>query len=259
MSTERQIEANRLNAQKSTGPRSVEGKTRVSMNALKSGIDSQSIHIYWESWPALEAVFREYHEFHQPVTPHERALVDTLARNEWLLRRFTRIEHEVFDTQLEELKAKGRLALKDSWGQVYPLVDKVLTRLQHRINSAERNFNAALRNLERVQTARRAAEAEVEAESQAAPEHAPARAPEPPQQPVEAKLASPQIGFVPEIPANPAPAARQTVPTPYGLGAGSGAPLMKLSMSRRSLSDSAGAGSLSDRASFSILPPSCAK
>ena len=42
MSSLRQIEANRLNSQKSTGPRSAEGKAAASMNALKSGIDAQS-------------------------------------------------------------------------------------------------------------------------------------------------------------------------------------------------------------------------
>jgi hypothetical protein len=40
MSTEAQINANRLNAQKSTGPRTPEGKAASSLNALKSGPDN---------------------------------------------------------------------------------------------------------------------------------------------------------------------------------------------------------------------------
>lgn len=40
MASIRQIEANRLNAKKSTGPRTAEGKSRSRMNALKSGIDA---------------------------------------------------------------------------------------------------------------------------------------------------------------------------------------------------------------------------
>jgi hypothetical protein len=42
MPTEAQIKANRLNARKSTGPKSPEGKAASSLNALKSGIDAWS-------------------------------------------------------------------------------------------------------------------------------------------------------------------------------------------------------------------------
>ena len=42
MASIRQIEANRFNAKKSTGPRTAEGKSRSRMNALKSGIDAQA-------------------------------------------------------------------------------------------------------------------------------------------------------------------------------------------------------------------------
>ena len=40
MTTRKQAEANRRNAEKSTGPRSVEGKRRARMNALKGGLSS---------------------------------------------------------------------------------------------------------------------------------------------------------------------------------------------------------------------------
>ena len=42
MPTQAQLNANRLNAQKSTGPTSPEGKAASSLNALKSGIDAWS-------------------------------------------------------------------------------------------------------------------------------------------------------------------------------------------------------------------------
>jgi len=83
MSTLQQIEANRLNAQKSTGPRSAEGKAAVRFNALKSGIDAQSQVIPGEDPAALAALAAEYHDRYQPATPEVRALVDTLITAEW--------------------------------------------------------------------------------------------------------------------------------------------------------------------------------
>ena len=62
MSTENQIEANRLNAQKSTGPRSAEGKARSSMNALESGIDAKSLIIRGENIDTLLTLAAEYIE-----------------------------------------------------------------------------------------------------------------------------------------------------------------------------------------------------
>jgi len=43
MATEKQIEANRLNAQKSTGPRTPQGKVHVSRNSLRHGMRARAV------------------------------------------------------------------------------------------------------------------------------------------------------------------------------------------------------------------------
>ena len=43
MATLKQFEANRRNAQKSTGPKTPEGKSAVSMNALRHGLRARSV------------------------------------------------------------------------------------------------------------------------------------------------------------------------------------------------------------------------
>ncbi len=43
MASAAQIEANRLNAQKSTGPRTDKGKARARLNALKHGMTARTI------------------------------------------------------------------------------------------------------------------------------------------------------------------------------------------------------------------------
>ena len=43
MTSQKQIEANRRNARKSTGPKSAVGKTRAAHNALKHGLRAEQI------------------------------------------------------------------------------------------------------------------------------------------------------------------------------------------------------------------------
>lgn len=54
MSSLKQIAANRLNAEKSTGPNTSEGKAVVSMNAVKHGLLSSQTVLPWESLSSLE-------------------------------------------------------------------------------------------------------------------------------------------------------------------------------------------------------------
>ena len=67
MSTLRQIEANRRNAQKSTGPTSVAGKAVSSMNALKTGIHAKSLVLPTEKAADLDQLIDEYHQHHHPA------------------------------------------------------------------------------------------------------------------------------------------------------------------------------------------------
>ena len=58
MATTAQIQANRLNAQKSTGPRTAEGKERASQNAVKHGLLAREAVIQGED-PAEFEIYRE--------------------------------------------------------------------------------------------------------------------------------------------------------------------------------------------------------
>jgi hypothetical protein len=81
MASQKQLLANRLNAKKSTGPSSVEGKARSSMNALKTGIDARSQTIPSEPISQLEDLTDDYYKRFCPTTPEQRMLVDTLANS----------------------------------------------------------------------------------------------------------------------------------------------------------------------------------
>ena len=100
MTSLKQIEANRLNALKSTGPRTEAGKQRSRQNALCHGLTATVI-------TALETA-GDYAAFqtsilveYQPRTATERELVSRLTSLLWRLRRATSIETGLFQIQAE--------------------------------------------------------------------------------------------------------------------------------------------------------------
>jgi hypothetical protein len=94
MPTAAQIEANRRNAQKSTGPKTAEGKARIRLNALKHGLRSQTVTrvLPQENPRHLEERTREWVRDFQPRTALERDLVCQAARISCAIERGERIE-----------------------------------------------------------------------------------------------------------------------------------------------------------------------
>ena len=90
-----------LKSKRPTGPRTVTGKARSSMNALKSGIYSKSLVIPGEDPEHLAALTNEYFERFRPSVPEQRDQVDILIRSTWTLRRLaSRISSVPYETQL---------------------------------------------------------------------------------------------------------------------------------------------------------------
>jgi len=96
MSSERKITANRRNAQRSTGPKTPEGKAAVRHNALKHGLLAKEVVITSAEGRENPAEFRDLlHalvEDLQPVGVSERFLVERIAVCQWRLRRAVRYE-----------------------------------------------------------------------------------------------------------------------------------------------------------------------
>ncbi|HXR39561.1 MAG TPA: hypothetical protein VN776_10735 [Terracidiphilus sp.] len=138
MATLKQIRANRLNAQKCTGPSSAGGKARSSWNALKSGIQAESEVLPWED-PAERAALRdEYYNHHQPRTPEERAMVDNLVHGEFLGRRFRRAEVKIVISKIPDAADLDDPAVI---GQAYSDASGELGRLQRRMDANDRAFH----------------------------------------------------------------------------------------------------------------------
>jgi hypothetical protein len=154
MATDRQIEANRRNSQLSTGPRTPEGKDASRFNALKSGINAKSQVIPGEDPAELEAMAQGYHDDWKPTTYLERFLVDSLIRADWLLQRLSRLEAELWAHEMEAARATAFNKLDEDapMGHIYHQNCDRFTRLQRRIDSAERSYYKALTQLQRLST-----------------------------------------------------------------------------------------------------------
>jgi len=92
MTSQARIDANRKNAQKSTGPKSAEGKKRSCLNALVHGFRSEQVVLPTEDPSAFDAHFKEFVQEWQPVTKTRMHLVKRIAVATWRLDRCVRVE-----------------------------------------------------------------------------------------------------------------------------------------------------------------------
>jgi hypothetical protein len=87
MSTAAQIEANRQNAQSSTGPTSEAGKQRSSQNAVKHGFTGLSLVITPAEHEAYTAHVKAYRAQYKPASHQCEQLVQQLADLDWSLHK----------------------------------------------------------------------------------------------------------------------------------------------------------------------------
>jgi hypothetical protein len=92
MATEAQINANRANAQLSTGPSSPEGKLKSSHTALKTGLTSRTVVLPTDDIAAYQNFIAIINEKFLPKTDPEKLIVQSIADTEWRLLRIPTLE-----------------------------------------------------------------------------------------------------------------------------------------------------------------------
>ena len=103
MTSLRQIEANRRNALRSTGPKTETGKQRSSKNAVRHGLTAETVIEPLEDPEDYKAFEQAVTADYEAETAVERELVLRLASLLWRLRRSTLIETGLFQIQNEAL------------------------------------------------------------------------------------------------------------------------------------------------------------
>jgi len=147
MPAPKQTAANRMNSQKSTGPRT-SGKSASSYDALKHGIFAATQIMFDEKAEDLAGLAAEYHQHHNPADPDQRFLVDTLIANEWRLRRLRRVEAELWDHATAAFLAQNTEAPACTSGDAFATASPTFERLQRIVNSCERVYHRALKQLQ---------------------------------------------------------------------------------------------------------------
>ena len=103
MTSFRQIEANRRNAQLSTGPVTEDGKRKSRRNAVRHGLTAETVIEALEDADDYAAFEMAVTSGYDARTAVERELILRLASLLWRLRRATAIESGLFKIQAEHL------------------------------------------------------------------------------------------------------------------------------------------------------------
>ncbi len=105
MATQKQIDANQQNAQKSTGPKTEQGREIAKLNAVKHGILSDAVVITKGEGQERKDAYLRLHDglrdYFQPDGTMEDALVEQVAVSLWRKRRVLQFELGCLRKQLD--------------------------------------------------------------------------------------------------------------------------------------------------------------
>jgi hypothetical protein len=124
ISSTKRIEANRRNAQKSSGPKTAEGKGRVRLNALKHGLTASIAVLPGEDADGLKSRVEAWKEDIGPRSAMEAYLVERAAQVSWQLDRADRtiaarltdrMRHHASEREYREADEVADLARRLFW------------------------------------------------------------------------------------------------------------------------------------------------
>jgi len=113
----KQVEANRRNAQKSTGPRTAMGKDIVAGNGLKHGILSTKLLLEGEDPANYRSLIVDLVAALSPVGALEEALVEKVAIALWRQTRLIRAETATLELQRKPDTKESKVAIGEAVGR----------------------------------------------------------------------------------------------------------------------------------------------
>ena len=143
MATQKQIDANRLNAKSSTGPRTLPGKSATTYNALKSGLFAKRDFVRPPDRPLWHAFRDALLARLQPADAFEQVHADEIVSASWRLRLCAARESFIAETNpdtheldytinhsLERARSSASRSLKRSTDELRTLQTERLLRTE---------------------------------------------------------------------------------------------------------------------------------
>jgi hypothetical protein len=153
MVTEKQLEANRRNAEKSSGPQSARGKANSSRNNLRHGLTGHISLLPTEDREAHDAFCTELIDSFNPETPMESQLAQSIAEDSWRLNRARAIENNMFALGRNHERREAQIALADAETfQTQAAAFNLLSIYEQRIN---RNLQRNMKLVRELQAERK--------------------------------------------------------------------------------------------------------
>jgi hypothetical protein len=167
MATQAQIDANRANSQKSTGPRTPEGRDAVRLNGLRHGLRAETAVLPIEDAAEFDNLKQQLEVELKPIGAQETILFEDIVLAAWRLRRARTYETAVTARLYRGANNDfGAMLQEDAEGK------KVLDYVARIEGRHRRTYHQATKELRQLQAMRPPAQT-VAAQSQPRPEPQP--------------------------------------------------------------------------------------
>jgi hypothetical protein len=157
MASQKQIEANRRNAQRSTGPVTDLGKGVAKFNALKHGMTASTAVLPYEDAASYAELRESFVATYKPANAVESALVETVVNSYWRLLRIRRVETATITLGIRGLKKRHDFSIEprtdDDMAMAVLLNDNddTLLKVERHQTRIERCYFQAIETLRKVQ------------------------------------------------------------------------------------------------------------
>jgi hypothetical protein len=198
-------------AQPTTEPAS-DPQAETRYNACRHGIQAATQVMFDEAAEDLADLTAELHGHYVPADATERFLVDTLVNNEWRLRRLRNVETDLWQTGVDAYLNTHTEMERATSGDAFATTGPAFERLQRIVNSCERNYHRALKELVALQVARAQGTQPEQARSPASPSRT---KPKPSPQPKHSTSGSAKLAPLSKSPPAPIPTPAKPAPSAY--------------------------------------------